>query len=114
MGVVIDLVTRLPIEIWFRENPKASDVNFEKDILNLVTMIYRGLYHFHVAHHKGLAANPVTYFAAPENQDLGIVKTVRKPNVKLIIALFPDSMSRTDNFFFDSSPQARLTSAFAA
>ena len=29
MGVVIDLVTRLPIEIWFAENPKASDVNFE-------------------------------------------------------------------------------------
>ena len=26
-------------------------------------MIYRGLYHFQVAHHKGLAADTVKYFA---------------------------------------------------
>ena len=25
IGVVIDLVTRLPVEIWFQENPRASD-----------------------------------------------------------------------------------------
>ena len=51
MGVVIDLITRLPIEIWFRENPKASDINFESDILNLVQaktllLLDRGFYHF--------------------------------------------------------------------
>ena len=51
MGVVIDLITRLPIEIWFRENPKASDINFELDILNLVQaktllLLDRGFYHF--------------------------------------------------------------------
>ena len=34
---VIDLVTRLPVEIWFEENPKASDTRAEEDILNLVT-----------------------------------------------------------------------------
>ena len=28
-------------------------------------MIYRGLYHFSVAHQKGLTSNPVTYFASP-------------------------------------------------
>ena len=44
-------------------------------------------------HQKGLATDPVLYFAAPENQDLGVVKTVRKPNVKLIIAPFPESRS---------------------
>jgi len=38
------------------------------------TMIYRGLYHFYVAHQKGIASAPVKYFAAPENQDLGIFK----------------------------------------
>lgn len=37
MGTVIDLVTRLPVEIWFNENSKASDIKFEADILNLVT-----------------------------------------------------------------------------
>ncbi len=29
IGVVIDLVTRLPVEIWFNENPSASDTRFE-------------------------------------------------------------------------------------
>lgn len=28
-------------------------------------MIYRGLYHFSVAYQKGLATDPVKYFAAP-------------------------------------------------
>jgi hypothetical protein len=155
MGVVIDLITRLPVAIWFRENPKASDVNFESDILNIITsktlilldrgfyhfrfyavlvdlgdaiadelalpfdrisleMTYRGLYHFYVAHQKGLATNPVLYFAAKENQDLGIVKTVRKPNVKLIIAPFPESANRHIDFFFERSPQVRLTTVSQA
>ena len=51
MGVVIDLITRLPVEIWFKENAKASDINFEADILNLVRagtllLLDRGFYHF--------------------------------------------------------------------
>lgn len=277
MGVVIDLVTRLPIEIWFQENPKASDVNFESDILNLVQaktlllldrgfyhfrfwqqliekdvdlitrlkkgasfqiqqiftdsysirdrlikmgsgtekvpyvtlrlveikagkvwysyltsvldpvilppyvvanlysrrwrieeafnvvkrllglsylwtgsingiklqiwgtwlffavlvdlgdavadalalpferisleMIYRGLYHFSVAHRKGLATDPIKYFAAPENQDLGVVKSIRKPNVKLIIAPFPAHIRNGDPFFFVPSSQIPLPTA---
>ena len=51
MGTVIDLITRLPVEIWFQENPKASDTKIEADILNLVTaktllLLDRGFYHF--------------------------------------------------------------------
>jgi hypothetical protein len=45
---------------------------------------------FYVAHQQGKAADPFEYFAASENQDLGIVKQQRKPNIKLIIAPFPD------------------------
>jgi hypothetical protein len=41
MGVIIDLVTRFPVEIWFNENPKASDTKWESDILNLVTSSQR-------------------------------------------------------------------------
>ena len=66
-------------------------------------MIYRGLYHFSVARQKGLATEPVKYFAAPENQDLGIVKRQRKPNVKLIVAPFPDQMRGSSQFFFQDS-----------
>ncbi len=51
MGIVIDLMTRLPLEIWFKENPRASETNFEKDVLNLVKantllLLDRGFYHF--------------------------------------------------------------------
>ncbi len=46
-------------------------------------MIFRGLYHFSVACDKGKADDPIKYFAAPENQDLGVVKALRKPVSKL-------------------------------
>jgi len=36
MTVVINLVTRLPIEIGFDENPRASDTSWEKELLALV------------------------------------------------------------------------------
>lgn len=74
-------------------------------------MIYRSLYHFYVAHQKGKATEPVKYFAAPENQDLGIVKRQRKPNVKLIVAPFPDKQQGTPEFFFQASSQIPLTTA---
>lgn len=62
-------------------------------------MIYRGLYHFSVAYQKGITTDPVKYFAAPENQDLGILKQ-RKPRVKLIIAPFPEQQRGSYQFFF--------------
>ena len=51
MGVVINLVTRLPVEIWFQENPSASDTRFEDNLLELVSaqtllLLDRGFYHF--------------------------------------------------------------------
>jgi hypothetical protein len=51
MGVVIDLVTRLPVAIWFRENPRASDTGFENNLLELVPsqtllLLDRGFCHF--------------------------------------------------------------------
>jgi hypothetical protein len=72
-------------------------------------MIYRGLYHFSVAQQKGQSTNPVRYFAAPENQDLGVVKRQRKPQVKLIIVPFPDKQRSSDLFFFQASAQRPLT-----
>lgn len=41
-------------------------------------MVFRGLYHFIQAYNKGEATDLVKYLAAPENQDLGIVKRLRK------------------------------------
>jgi hypothetical protein len=62
---IVDLVTRLPIQIWFCENPKRSDAKFESDILAMLApktllLIDRGFYHFHdlegccsMPHHEG-------------------------------------------------------------
>ena len=41
-------------------------------------MVFRGWYHFTQAHHRGEATDPIKYLAAPENQDLGVVKRIRK------------------------------------
>ena len=51
MGVVMNLVTRLPVAIWFQENPSASDTHFEDNLLELVSaktllLLDRGFYHF--------------------------------------------------------------------
>jgi hypothetical protein len=51
MGVVIDLVTRLPVAIWFQENPRASDTCFEDNLLDLASsqtwlLLDREFYHF--------------------------------------------------------------------
>ena len=98
----------------------ADEVSLPFDRISL-EMIYRGLYHFYVAHHKGLATDPIKYFAAPENRDLGIVKSIRKLFKKLIIDPFPDRISpsegsradREGSFFFEPSAQTCLTTALA-
>ena len=46
----------------------ANEVSLPFDRISL-EMIYRGLYHFYVAHQKGLAIDPIKYFADPENAD---------------------------------------------
>ncbi|MEG4830697.1 IS4 family transposase, partial [Microcoleus sp. F8-D3] len=46
--------------------------------------------------------------------DLGIVKSQRKPNVKLIVAPFPDRQRGADRYFFETSSQTPLTTAIQA
>jgi len=52
-------------------------------------MLVRGFYHFITAFNKGLASDPVAYFAAPENQDLGVVKRIRDKIPLLNLSPFP-------------------------
>lgn len=48
---VIDLLTRLPVQVWFHTNPLAHDTNFLDDLINLVSaksllILDRGFYDF--------------------------------------------------------------------
>lgn len=52
-------------------------------------MVFRGLYHFTQAYRRGEAVDPVKYFAAPENQDLGVVKRLRKKTDSPFVQLSP-------------------------
>ena len=64
----------------------AMSLPFERISLE---MLHRGFYHFIQAFNQGKASDPVAYFAAPQNQDLGIVKPIRKPILKLDLAPYP-------------------------
>jgi hypothetical protein len=77
-------------------------------------MIDRGLDHFSVARQQGLADDPIKYFAAESNRDLGIVKSRRKPPVRLIVASFPTRQKHSPNFFFSPNSQTLLTSVVQA
>ena len=62
------------------------NVPFERISLE---MLFRGLYHFSVAFDKGLAHDVVDYFAHPDNQDLDILKRLRKPPPFIDLSPFP-------------------------
>lgn len=66
-------------------------------------MVYRGLYHFTVAYDKGKATDPVKYFVAPENQDLDVVKTQRKPVEQLNLSPSPRSERRPMTVYHQTS-----------
>ncbi len=68
----------------------ADELSLPFDRISL-EMIYRGLYHFSVAQERGKADDPIKYFAAPENQDLGVIKYLRKPVINLDLSTFPAS-----------------------
>ena len=107
MGIVIDLMNRLPVEIWFQENPRASDTKLESNLLNLVKantllLLDRGFYHFY-------------FWQQLIDQGIqGIVKQKRKPNVKLIVAPFPERQRSPSEFFFQPFPQTPLTTGIQA
>ncbi len=67
---------------------KSNELSLPFDRISL-EMIYRGLYHFSVAYDKGKAEYPIKYFAAKENQDLKVVKALRKTVSKPDLSPFP-------------------------
>ena len=68
-------------------------------------MICRGIYHFYIAHQKKLTDDLIKYCAAAVNRNLGIVKLIRKPPVRLIIAPFLGGQKNSADFFFSLNSQ---------
>jgi hypothetical protein len=58
-------------------------------------MVWRGLYHFNHAYNTGQATDPVAYLAAPENRDLSVIKTIRKPPKQLDFSPYFYALSGT-------------------
>ena len=54
-----------------------------------VEMVSRGIYHFSVPLNQGGASNIIAYLTAPENRDLGIVKSPRPKRAKPTLDLSP-------------------------
>jgi hypothetical protein len=68
----------------------ADEVGVPFDQISL-EMLYRGLYHFSTALHRGTASDPVLYFADPNNRDLGVVKP-RKSQAPPDLSPFPTKL----------------------
>jgi hypothetical protein len=86
----------------------ADELSLPFDDISL-EMIYRGIYHFTMAHQKGKATDPIKYFADPLNRNLGIIKQKRKLKVKLIVAPFPEIQRGSNEFFFQQFSESLLT-----
>lgn len=54
-----------------------------------VEMVFRGIYHFSVALNQGSATDIIAYLTAPENRDLGIVKSLSPKRAKPTLNLSP-------------------------
>jgi hypothetical protein len=57
-------------------------------------MVFRGIYHFTLAHARGVATNLVAYLTAPENRDLGVVKAPRPRRQQSPLDFSPFSSSK--------------------
>ena len=66
----------------------ANEVGLPFDRISL-EMLLRGMYHFNNACHKGLTTDPVSYFANPKNEDLGVIKRLRKKQKRLDLSPYP-------------------------
>ncbi|VEP13846.1 transposase [Hyella patelloides LEGE 07179] len=54
-----------------------------------VEMVFRGIYHFTQALNRGTATDIIAYLTAPENRDLGIVKSTRPKRARPPLDLSP-------------------------
>ena len=83
-----DSLNGIKLQIWATWLMYAVSVDLSDAVADAVQlplerismeMVWRGFYHFNHAYKTGQATDPVAYLAAPENRDLSVLKSVRKP-----------------------------------
>jgi hypothetical protein len=52
-----------------------------------IEMVFRSLYHYTQAHHRGEADDPIAYLADPQNRDLGITKQKKRDSLSRFAVL---------------------------
>ena len=66
----------------------ADELTFPINSIS-IEMVFRGIYHFTQALNQGYATDIIAYLTAPENRDLGIVKSPRPKRAKTPLDLSP-------------------------
>ena len=66
----------------------ADELTLPTDSIS-VEMVFRGIYHFSVALNQGSVTDILAYLTAPENRDLGIIKSPRPKRAKPSLDLSP-------------------------
>ena len=59
----------------------ADELTLPMDSIS-IEMVFRGIYHFTQAVNQGSTIDIIAYLTAPENRDLGIVKSPRPKRTK--------------------------------
>lgn len=57
-----------------------------------IEMVFRGIYHFTQALNQGSTTDIIAYLTAPENRDLGIVKSPRPKRTNRLLICQPNPL----------------------
>lgn len=83
-----------PVEVWFHSNPKASETNFEADLLKLVTaktllLLDRGFYHFQAEVPRGkLPPRTLLFFANLISQQVHFITRLKAGAAVQVVQVF--------------------------
>ena len=90
-------INGIKLQLWASWLLYAVSIDLSDEVADELTpfdsisieMVFRGIYHFTQALNQGFAIDIIAYLTAPENRDLGIVKSLRPKRAKPSLNLFP-------------------------
>ena len=90
-------INGIKLQLWVSWLLYAVSIDLSDEVADELTpfdsisieMVFRGIYHFTQALNQGFAIDIIAYLTAPENRDLGIVKSLRPKRAKPSLNLSP-------------------------